>query len=147
MRNSQMNSNSQLSYFEAPPYFSTARFLFNFLENDCECEISRQYLCSICYCEVRAFIKEPASSFISRFSSPSSFDLLRSSFNLLSSFFDLLIRIRASSLKCLTCLWVDLLLRLVSLTSSANSNVDELLLPRTCQPPFAPTPDLYSSIL
>ena len=113
-----MRSTTQLYHCEEPPFFPTARFLFKYPENDCDCEISRQYLSSMCSCKVRALIKEPDSSFSSWFSSPSSFDLLSSSFNLL-------IHLYANCLKCLACLWESLLLRLASLTSSVNSNVNE----------------------
>ena len=113
-----MISTTKLSHWEAPPCFPTARFLFKSLENDCDCEISRQYLSSICSCEVRALIKGPASLFSSWSSSPGSFDLLSSSFDLLS-------RLCAICLKCLAFLWAALLLRLASLTSSAKSNVNE----------------------
>ena len=118
MSNSQNSSTTQLSHCEATPCFPRARFIFKSLVNDCDCEISRRYLYSICSCAVRAFIKEPASSFSSRFSSPSSFDLLISSFDILSSLCD-------SLLKCFEYLWVALLLQSAPLTYSANSNVNE----------------------
>ena len=86
MSNSHIISTTQISHCEAPPCFLTARFLFKSLENDCECEISRHYISSICSCEVRALIKEPASSLSSRFSSPSSFDLLGSSSTYLDAY-------------------------------------------------------------
>ena len=113
-----MSSTTQLSHCEAPPCFPTSCFLFKSQENDCDCEISRQYLSSIFSCEVRAMIKEPYSSFSSRFSSPSSFDHLSRSFDLLS-------RLCASCLKCLAWLWATLLLRLTSQNFSSNSNVNE----------------------
>ena len=111
-------STTQLSHCEAPPCFPTACFLFKFLENYCDCEISRQYLSSIFSCAVRALVKEPASLFSSRLYSPSSLNLLRSSFYLFS-------RLCAICLKCLACLWAALLLQLVSLASSAKLNVNE----------------------
>ena len=117
MSNSQTISTTKLYHCEAAPCFLTARFPFKSLENNCNCEISRQYFYSICYCSKRALIKEPDSSFRYRLSSPSSFDPLRSSF-------DLLRHLCASCLKYLTCLWEALLLRSASLTSSANSNVN-----------------------
>ena len=113
-----MSSTTQISHCEAPPCFPTSRFLFKSLENDCDCEISRKYLSSICSCEVRALIKEKDSLFSSQFISPSSFDLL-------SIYFDLLSRLCASCLKCLACLWSALLLQSASLTYSANYNVNE----------------------
>ena len=118
MINSHMISTTKLSHCEVPPCFLTARFPFKSLENDCDCEISRHYLSSIFSCKVRALIKELDSPFSSRFSSPSSFDILRSSFGLL-------ICLCASCLKCLAFLWEALILRSASLTSSANSNVNE----------------------
>ena len=62
MSNLHMSSTTRLSHCEELPFFLTARFLFKSLEKNCDCEISRQYLFSICSCEVRALIKEPDSS-------------------------------------------------------------------------------------
>ena len=115
---SQKRSTTQLSHFEEPPCFTTSRFLFKSMVNNCNCEISRRRLSSIFSCAVIALIKEPDSFFRSQFSSPSSFEFLSSSFDLLS-------RLCANYLNRLAVLWEALLLRSASLTYSANSNVND----------------------